>query len=190
MEERIHFSPEEISISRLTESDVSLLSDFYCGVAEIDSFFQTEAIICGRYHYLIPYKCILKETGEIIGAFTLANDVLMLEFEDKTEIADTLPEYFDVFKHQASYPAVNIGHLAVKNGFQSQGLGRLIIEFVEITLMYHSISGCQFITVDALNRDRTLKFYEYKCGFQFQTVTDVAKPTRRMYLPIFVHSMD
>lgn len=185
MEEKIRFSVSDISISPITESDIKSLSDFYCGVSEIDEFFHDEASLCAKYKYLIPYKCTLKETGEIIGAFTLANDILRLEYEDRINFPNLNIEYDEIFLRQTTYPAINIGHLAVRSDMQSKGIGKYILDFVIMTFSKYRISGCQFITVDALNNHRTTSFYEDKIGFDFQTVTDINKHTRRMYLEIF-----
>lgn len=190
MEASTRFSAEDFNISHLTESDSQALSDFYCGVKEIDDFFHEEVFLCAKYKYLIPYKCVLKSTGEIVGAFTLANDLIALEQEDKIDFPNLNFEYFDIFKRQTSYPAVNIGHLAVKNKYQSKGIGSIIVDFVRVTFALYRLSGCQFITVDALNTANTLRFYQNKMGFELQTLYDVAAHTRRMYLDIFSQSFE
>ena len=41
-------------------------------------------------------------------------------------------------------------------------------------------TGCQFLTVDALNNVETIHFYE-KNGFSFVTLLDYNKPSRQMY---------
>lgn len=183
--ERIQYLVSELSISPITESDALSLSEFYCGVEELDDFFHYEVFLCDKYKYLMPYKCTLKETGEIVGAFTLANDILRLEYEDKIDFPNLDSEYDDIFLRQTTYPAINIGHLAVKNKMQSMGIGKFIMDFVQVTFSKFRISGCQFITVDALNNHNTIRFYQDKCGFEFQTVTDINKHTRRMYLEVF-----
>lgn len=68
---------------------------------------------------------------------------------------------------------------------QSQNIGRIIAEFVQMTFANIRIAGCQFVTVDALNNYRVINFYHDKLGFGFQTVSDLGKHTRRMYLQIF-----
>lgn len=185
MEAKTQFSATDIDIQPLTESDIDSLSNFYCGEAEIDNFFHNEVLLCMKYRYLSPYKCVLNKSGEIAGLFTLANDILNLEYEDKQDFPNLTEEYCDIFQRQTSYPAINIGHLAVDKKLQSRGIGRLIVEFVRVTFSVYKISGCQFITVDAINKLPTILFYESKMGFQFQTVSDMGKPTRRMYLDIF-----
>lgn len=185
MEGKIRYSASDLDFSPLTEDDIASLSDFSCGVTEIDDFFHNEVSLCSKYNYLIPYKCTLLKSGQIAGLFTLANDVLALEYEDKIDFPNLNAEYTDIFLRQPSYPAVNIGHLAVRKDLQSQNIGRIIAQFVQMTFANLKISGCQFVTVDALNNSRAINFYQYKLGFEFQTVSDLGKHTRRMYMPIF-----
>lgn len=185
MEAKTRYSAIDISISPIIESDYLPLSDFCCGEPEIDEFFHDEVALCAKYKYLIPYKCTLKGTNEIIGAFTLANDVMRLEYDDKVNFPNLNTEYIEVFQRQTSYPAVNIGHLAVRKGMQSRGIGSLIIDFVRMTFSMYRMSGCQFVTVDALNNPRAIRFYQDKVGFEFQTVADLGNHTRRMYIDIF-----
>ena len=184
MVEKILFSAEDVEISSLNEEDYGSLATFSCGEEEIDDFFHSEAHLCAKYHYLSPYKCILRSTGEIIGLFTLANDVVMLEYEDRAEHLDYTHEYSNIFIRQTSYPAINIGHLAVRKDLQSRGIGRLLVNFVAASFAQQTISGCQFVTVDALNNAKTINFYELKLGFEFLTLNDLTHHTRRMYLSL------
>lgn len=187
MEGKTQYLDFNLSINTISESDAVPLSAFSCGCDEIDDFFHNEVFLCYKYGYLIPYKCTAKDSGEILGLFTLANDVLTLEFEDKVDFPNLTFEYSDIFRHQPTYPAINIGHLAVRKDMQSKGIGRIIVDFIHMTFATRRISGCQFITVDALNNPRTLSFYSDKLGFEFQTLSDMGKHTRRMYLDIFSH---
>ncbi len=81
---------------------------------------------------------------------------------------------------QSSYPAINIGHIATLEKYQDMGIGSMIIDLVADTYAKYRQSGCQFITVDALNNGRTINFY-YKNSFGLQTNRDSASLTRRMY---------
>lgn len=116
--------------------------------------------------------------------FTLANDVLALEYEDQIDFPDLADEYCDIFRKQPTYPAINIGHLAVRKDLQSKGIGKLIVEFVQMTFATARIAGCQFVTVDALNNLRAISFYQDRLGFEFQTLSDLGKHTRRMYFSL------
>lgn len=179
------FSPNDIDFSPLTECDYKAIPFFSCGEEKLDKFFLTEMSLCAKYHYLSPYKCTQIQTGEIVALFTLANDVVLLEYEDIIDLLNYKHEYSGIFPRQTSYPAVNIGHLAVRNDLQSKGIGSMIVNFIAATFSNQRVSGCQFITVDALNNQRTLDFYQLKLGFEFLTFSDVGKESRRMYLDIF-----
>lgn len=190
MEVKTRYSATDLLISPIVEDDIPVLSNFCCGESEIDDFFHDEVALCSKYKYLIPYKCTLKDTGDVVGAFTLANDILRLEYEDRIDFPNLDAEYSEIFQRQTSYPAVNIGHLAVRKDMQSRGIGSIIIDFVRMTFHIYRISGCQFITVDALNNPKTMRFYQDKVGFEFQTITDLGKHTRRMYLDVFTCPAD
>ncbi len=169
----------------MTDADFERMSAFSCGVKELDDFFHLEVKECVQRRYLSAYSVFL-ESGEIVAAFTLMNDALMissqsekddfiedLKFETDEDIASFL-------NRQSSYPAINIGHLGTLEKYQDMGIGSMIIDLVADTYGKYRQSGCQFITVDALNNPRTIKFY-YKNCFGFQTSRDSTSQTRRMY---------
>lgn len=186
MAEETQSLDSKISISRIAEGDFESLSDFVCGVELIDQFFQSEIETCYKYRYVTPYKCINVDSGEIMGAFTLSNDIIQLPDDEINAICIYIPEYAEIFMKQASYPAINIGHLAIRQNLQRKGIGRAIMEFVRMTFYNNRMSGCQFLTVDALNIDghRTPDFYE-RIGFELLSEKDIGHSTRRMYLPLF-----
>ena len=73
----------------------------------------------------------------------------------KFEINADIVEFFN---RQSSYPAINIGHLGTSVTYQNKGIGTAIIDLVADTFAGYSQAGCQFITVDALNNPRCIKF--------------------------------
>lgn len=96
-----------------------------------------------------------------------------LKFEVNADIVE-------FFNRQSSYPAINIGHLGTSVTYQNKGIGTAIIDLVADTFAGYSQAGCQFITVDALNNPRCIKFYHTN-GFFHQTNKDISSATRRMY---------
>lgn len=195
MEEKIQYSEIEISIERLKEENSEELSSFSCGVDELDNFVHHEILICSRFHYLSSYCVRNVANGEMVAVFTLANDAVILGNSDdrkdfieqsSCKISD---EYVPIFQKQTSFPAVNIGHLAVRKDVQSRGIGEKVLDFVLNTFISYDVSGCQFITVDSLNNSRTNNFYQ-RNGFINQTDMDAYEPTRRMFLPIELYRDD
>lgn len=185
MEERIPSLDIDFQIRLLTEEDFEKLSSFSCGEPELDYFFQKEVRDCVKFHYLSAY-CAFIESGEIIAAFTLMNDALMInnpyekeEFIDDLQF-ETSKDIVDFFSRQTSFPAINIGHLGTSVEYQGRGVGSAIIDLVTETFSNDNRTGCQFITVDSINKPRTNKFYQ-KNNFYNQTDADAGSPTRRMY---------
>lgn len=169
----------------MTDADYENMSAFSCGVEELDEFFKCEVKECVEHHYLSAY-CAFLNSGEIIGAFTLMNDSLMIAgaSEKETFIDDlkweTSDDVVDFFNRQSSYPAINIGHLGVSSGYQHKGIGTALIDLVASTFANYRQAGCQFITVDAINCGDTLRFY-HNNFFSYQTERDRYSATRRMY---------
>ena len=169
----------------MTDADYENMSAFSCGVKELDEFFHYEVKECVQRHYLSAY-CVYIETGEIVAAFTLMNDALMIGSQsEKNDFMEDLKletdeDIVDFIARQSSYPAINIGHLGTKQKYQNMGIGTMIIDLVVETYSKYKQAGCQFITVDALNNQRTIRFYN-KNSFGIQTNGDSTSLTRRMY---------
>lgn len=169
----------------MTDADYENMSAFSCGVDELDRFFRYEVRECVCRRYLSSY-CALLDSEEIVAAFTLMNDALMIsgptekeDFIDDLRL-ETSSDIVDFFNRQTSYPAVNIGHLGISVNCQSHGIGTAIIDLVADTFAHYRQAGCQFITVDALNNERASRFY-LKNLFSYQTNRDFYSATRRMY---------
>lgn len=185
MEERTHYSDIDFQVRLMTDADYENMSAFSCGVEELDNFFRFEVKECVKYRYLSAY-CAFLNSGEIIAAFTLMNDALIIISQtEKEDFIDDLKwetetDIVDFFNRQSSYPAINIGHLGTSLKYQDKGIGTAIIDLVTETFANYHQAGCQFITVDALNNRRSIKFYQDNL-FNFQTNKDFYALTRRMY---------
>lgn len=188
MAARIQSSGIDIRIERLVEADACQVSAFTCGNQELDHFFHNELFLCADNHYLSIY-CAKSLGGELLAIFTLANDSIVLtDYEDKDDfIIDAScrinESYVDIFNKQSMFPAVNIGHLGVSEPFQNHGIGSQIIDFVADTFREYDLSGCQFITVDALNTNAVKRFYT-KRYFVRLASSDEGNPTVRMYFTL------
>ena len=75
MEAKTHCLDNNFQIRILEDADYDKLSAFSCGVDILDDFFRYEIKECVNRHYLSAY-CVIVESGEIIGVFTLMNDAL------------------------------------------------------------------------------------------------------------------
>ena len=135
--------------------------------------------------YLRYTTTILEYGDKIVAYYSLANDLLKIDdkedFEAEIESHSNLgSDYTDTFYNQLMYPAAKIGRLAIDKRFQRQGIGTLLINALVQSFVKKNKTGCQFITIDALNKAEVLEFYR-KNGFIELTINDVQKDSRQMY---------
>lgn len=74
---------------------------------------------------------------------------------------------------------MKIGRIGVNKEYQRRDIGTQMIDFIKRFFILENKTGCRFLTVDAYNKPRILKFYEDN-GFTFYTEKDVNKQTRTM----------
>lgn len=175
----------EYTISKLTQE--SKLKSFCCGNADLDDFLFNDAKIYLKY---LRYTTFLVENSiEIIAYYSLANDNIRLgafqdDYDILTDVGNSIsPNDVDFGRYilnQRIFPAVKIGRLAVNENFQNKGYGTDILELLVMSFIKNNKTGCQFITVDAINQLKTTKFYE-KNNFQYVTLSDIGSESRQMY---------
>jgi GNAT superfamily N-acetyltransferase len=181
------FSEGRIHVVQLT--DTYIFKPFDCGNNDLNDFLFHDSKNHSKY---LRYTTTIFETEEkIIAYYSLSNDLLVVrEIGDFREEIDTNinieTEYWEQFYEQVSYPAVKIGRLAVDKEFQGNGLGRIIIDSLVISFTNNNKTGCQFITVDAINDHKGQKAIHFyiQNGFNFLTALDIQKDSRLMYKPL------
>lgn len=106
--------------------------------------------------------------GNIAGMFSLLNDKISIEDKaySKRFFKRKITSLFPEGKRYTTYPAVKLGRLGINKKFQGQGHGTDIVNFLKEFFIDNNKTGCRFITVDAYNNEKTLKFYQNN-GFQF-----------------------
>ncbi len=164
--------------------DVTVFSDFYCGVEIMDRFLHEGFATCISKECLKTYAVSYK--GILVAMFALQPDVLVLDDDDKDEMRNEWipkPEialHDKTFLMQSSFEAVEIAYFAVEKSYRGQGLGRYIIEQITKKIMSEQPS-CQFVTVGALTITgySAVGFYE-QCDFE-PAEPPMGKETVRMY---------
>lgn len=166
--------------------NASVLSNFVCGIKEMDDFIHTRLQSYIDSTNSETYKISMKD--EIVAMLTLKEDSLQLDDDDKDDmrhgfvpkpqIALDLPFYLK----DTIFPSIEIAYLAVSVKHQIKGIGKYILEAVERkTKTEHP--DCQFITVDAYIGDgySAVGFYS-KCRFEpLELPHGGYKNTLRMY---------
>ena len=153
---------------------------FDCGDNDLNDFLFYDSKI--HLKHLNHTTFILEAPNEIIAYYSLANDLLRVEYiEPLRKVFDDIyldGEYEEWLFEQRQFPAVKIGRLAVNTKYQRQGIGSFIIDSLIYSFTHNNKTGCQFITVDAtINAS---EFYE-KNEFVFLTDKDEYKESRSMY---------
>lgn len=135
---------------------------------------------------------IIENNDHIIAFFSLAHDALIIDGSDvdfREHLEQCTQEEEAAFREeyckQTTFPAIKIEHLAVDKDFQSQKIGKCILDYIIGELIDNENAyGCQYITVDALNNPDTNKFYVNN-GFEYVSNKDFHNVTRKMYYPLF-----
>ncbi|MDE5611619.1 MAG: GNAT family N-acetyltransferase [Odoribacter sp.] len=163
-----------------------IIKPFKCNHLDLADFLINDAKIYLKY---LRYTTFIIESSEItVAYYSLANDVLKLDPKVDTDLDDKIKLRIEEKDHsfqeymfsQNVFPAVKIGRLAVHDDLRNNGYGTDIIRLLVASFKNNNKTGCQFITVDAINSNETLKFYE-KNGFEYVTVYDVNQESRQMY---------
>ncbi|MBL0743754.1 GNAT family N-acetyltransferase [Chryseolinea lacunae] len=123
---------------------------------------------------------ILENTTETIAFFSLLNDKITAQDVDSGNQWKKLFK-LTTGKNFSSHPAVKIGRLGISNSFKGQGIGSMVLDYINGLFLTNHQTGCRHITVDAYGA--SLPFY-LKNGFQFLTRKDEDKATRLMFLDL------
>lgn len=169
--------------------DVSILSDFNCGLDVMDSFIHLGLQWCIDYHYCVVYA--IKEDDSVVAVVALGCDKLELNTSDKEELQmgffpkpEISYDYQETFWAKSSYPAIEITYLAVRKDRRGHGIGEYVIEAMGQRALDpdYNMAGCQFMTVEAYRKGgaSAVGFYN-KCDFVAAEEPNPNKETLRMY---------
>jgi GNAT superfamily N-acetyltransferase len=134
---------------------------FDCADNDLNEFFSIDSIVSDRELLSVTY--VVEFDGVTVAFFSLSNDAVKkrtLNSSRWEKLTNIIPSR----KRYASLPAVKIGRLATTVSYQSSGLGSEILDFIKDWFTNGNKTGCRFITIDAYNNPRAIRFYE-KNGF-------------------------
>ena len=149
----------------------ALIQEFDCGDQDLNAFLAEEALPYQTHGLTFTYLVFDRElsAANLLGFYSLSSDSLKLEGVELAELG--LP--FDA--PLSFFPAVKLTKLAVRQNFQSGGLGAHLIKII-IGSVFSTNAAVRLITVNAVNRPRTIAFYERQ-GF-IACIRTVQKPRR------------
>lgn len=147
------------------------LKSFESGNAQMDDFIREYLSACSRSHFCLTYYVRLVPDGGIVALFALSNDSVDLsedDFEDMrigaagTELPLIETNFRERFEQKCTYPSLEITYLAVSKKYQNLKIGSTLIEFIANIARNQRVSGCVFLTVNALHTPNysAVSFYE------------------------------
>ena len=160
-------------------TDFTIFTGFTCCKPDdddhdLDDFIRDDAERHLRDKMAVTYGVFLPEEHFArypLAFFTLQNDALKIEssgYPYKTP------------------PAVKVGRLGVSVEFQSAGIGTDILTMIKDFMCRDNRTGCRYITVDAYNKSRVLRFYQ-KSGFAFLKTPNPQRKQEPMYFDLLSH---
>jgi GNAT superfamily N-acetyltransferase len=175
---------EQFTLSRLKL--FSAPKSFDCTDKELNEFLYEDAVNYSKALLAITY--LLQKDAEIVGYFSVLNDSIRHESipsqtPSKGELRRLLKRVPFKKRRYKSHPAVKVGRLAVDKEYQSSGIGTELMDYIKGYFLDNNKTGCRFVTVDANNNERTIKFY-INNGFDFLTEKDKDEPSRLMYFDL------
>lgn len=162
-------------VIRLQKGETIKLFD--CGDKDLNDFIMNRAEGYNKALLSVTYVFEHKESGKIIGYFSLANDRISIDdFNNNTEFNRFRKRRFANEKRIRSYPAVKICRLGIDNDFYGYGVGTQLINFIKSYYKKGNNAGCRFLTVDACIDAVT--FYERN---KFQQLQEDDTKTKLLY---------
>lgn len=165
--------------------DASVLSNFYCGIQDMDDFIHEKL-----QGYLNRTGCeayTIKLGDDIVAMLSLGEDILCLDDDDKDDMRSGFIPKPNValedqdYLSEKEFPAVEITYLAVDRKWRGQGIGEYIISQVEKKVQ-RDHPEYEFITVEAYKTAgySAVGFYSH-CDFTPAEPPMGYKDTLRMY---------
>lgn len=159
---------------------------FDCRVDLLNDFLleEDDKIPNARHHALelLAETYLFEDDAakKTVAYFSLLNDKVDRDLSDRT-VWNRLSREIPNAKRRRSYPAVKIGRLAVSKDYEGQSFGRISLNYIKQTLLENRISGCRFLTVDALKE--AVGFYQ-KNGFQILATPETSDETVLMFFDL------
>jgi ribosomal protein S18 acetylase RimI-like enzyme len=140
------------------------LKPFDCSNKDLNDFLFNDSKDYQDFHLAVTY--ILETKDRTIAYYSLQNDNLQISSNSSRDFKSVLRKKGkskrDFMYHMfnfTQFPAVKIARFAVDKEFQSQGLGRFLLDSLTYEFATDNKTGCTFITVDSINTKRAIKFY-------------------------------
>ena len=135
------------------------ISNFDCGNADLNDFFNRDAVEYKRQMLSRTYFFRHKSSGKVVCAFSFsAGSIKTADLPNSRR--KKVKEYIPREKSLKSYPAILIGRLGVATEFGGQGAGSQLIDFIKEFCRVMFPDFVRFLLVDAYNEPAVVGFYQ------------------------------
>jgi len=140
-------------------SEEHIISEFDCGNADLNEFFNRDAILYNRQ--MLSQTCFFryKSSNAIVCAFSFSASSIKtsdLPGSRRKKVKELVPRE----KSLKSYPGILIGRLGVATEFNGQGIGTQLMNFIKDFCLSNFPNFVRYLLVDAYNEPAVVKFYQ------------------------------
>ena len=153
---------------------------FHCEDDDLNAFLIEDAKDGMDEMMSVTYLFVDPKANKTVAYYTLLNDKVAYDPLNKS-IWNRINRHIINRKRRKTYPCMKIGRLAVSEEYAKCGLGSQIMDFIKTSLVFTSIAGCRFLTLDAYAK--ATEFYK-KNNFEYFTMLDAMDSTRQMFFDL------
>ena len=151
-ESRNIYRYEEFKLTPINNDIIT--QEFDCNDDDLNDFFRNDIFNYEKELISKTYYLSYKEEKDILALISYCNDSIKLESNKQKRVLPNEKRRFP------AYPAVKITRLGIQKEFQGNNLGSILIYMTKMMFVNNNRTGCRFITVDAYNKEKVIKFYE------------------------------
>jgi len=140
-------------------SEEQVITDFDCGNADLNDFFNRDAIEYKRQMLARTYFFRHSGSGKVVCAFSFsASSIKTADLPGSRR--KKVKEYIPREKTLKSYPGILIGRLGVAADFSGKGTGSQLMNFIRDICLNQFPDCVRFLLVDAYNEPAVIGFYQ------------------------------
>ena len=140
-------------------SDKQVILDFDCGNADLNEFFNHDALAYKQQMLTRTYFFRHRSSGAVVGAFSFsASSIKTADLPGSR--SKKVKEHVPREKSMKSYPAMLVGRLGVATEFNGQGVGSQMMDIVKDFCLVHFPDFVRYLLIEAYNEPAIVGFYQ------------------------------
>ena len=140
-------------------SEEQIISGFDCGNADLNEFFNRDALEYARQMLARTYFFCHNISDAVVCAFSFsASSIKTADLPGSRR--KKVKEYVPREKSLKSYPGILIGRLGVSTEFNGQGVGSQLMDVIKDFCLMRFPDFVRFLLVDAYNEPAVIGFYQ------------------------------